>query len=274
MKALSQNAVIALICAAALQSQAQIVTLSDGNSTALIDPTTSQGMYNWSVQGQNYLSQQWFWYGLGGGAVAPINTISAPSVTLLGTREVLASYAGSGFTVSVDYLLTGGTGVGVGQTAVAGIGESIRIINTGASPLAFHFYQYSDFDLGAGGLSDTVQLGTNLRGLFNEALQSNPNVGLTETVTTPGAQHGEVALHGVTLARLNSGLPVTLTDAAGPVGPGDVTWALQWDLNIAPGGSVLISKDKYLSVMVVPEPSAIALLGLGMGACLLRRRKI
>jgi len=159
--------------------------------------------------------------------------------------------------------------VGPGQTAVSGLGETIRIINHSSTVLPFHFYQYSDFHLG--GLSNSmVRLGTNLRGLFNEALQQDPNVALTETVTTPGANHGEVGFYRTTLDRLNGGGPLTLNDNAGPVGPGDVTWALEWDFNIAPGSSVLISKDKFLSVLI-PEPSAVAFVALGLALCVFRK---
>jgi len=49
---------------------------------------------------------------------------------------------------------------------------------------------------------------------------------------------------------------------------------LEWDLNIAPGGSAIISKDKYMDIVIVPEPSALALVGLGgIAFSLWRRRK-
>lgn len=282
MKGLTKNlgerplrSALALLGACGLfyQANAQIITLTDNNSIAQIDTSSQAGMFNWSVQGQHELTQQWFWYGIGNGPVASIDRISAPSITLSGTRGVTALYTGNGFTVSIDYLLSGGTGVGVGQTAVSGIGETIRIINTSATTLPFHFYQYSDFDLGSPS-GDSVVLGTNLRGLFNEAYQTDPSVGLTETVTTPGANHGEVGYWHTTLDRLNAGGPLTLNDVSSLPNTGDVTWALQWDLNIAPGGSVLISKDKFLSVMIVPEPSALAFIALGLGLVAFRRSKV
>jgi hypothetical protein len=142
----------------------------------------------------------------------------------------------------------------------------------------FHFYQYSYFNLGSAS-QDTVQLGQNLMGQYNEALQrftvGSSTIDLSETVTTPGAQEGEVAPVGATLAKLNGGGPVTLGPPffAGPVGPGAVTWALQWDFNIAPGGSALISKDKYLDVQIVPEPASSVLLGAGLMALALVRRR-
>jgi hypothetical protein len=259
---------------AAFVCQAQIVTLTDNNSVAQIDPHSQAGMFNWSVQGQNELYQQWFWYRIGdaGGAMQhSIDTIGAPVVTMYGAREMSSLYTGAGFTLNIDYLLTGGAFVGAGQTANSDIGESIRIVNTSAAPLVFHFFQYSDFDLGGPG-NDSVQLGRNLRGQFNDAMQQDPLAGLTETVTTPGANHGEVDTFANTLTRLNTMANYTLNDSAGPVGPGDVTWALEWDLTINPGSSALISKDKYLTV-IVPEPSTIALGGMGVLLLALYRRR-
>ncbi len=253
-----------------VQANAQIITLADNNSTAQIDPTSQNGMFDWSVQGRNQLFQQWFWYRIGSTLQHSIDTISAPVITTYGTREVTISYTANNFTLSIDYLLSGGSVVGPGQFANSDIGETIRIVNTSAGALDFHFFQYSDFDLGGPG-NDTVQLGRNGRGLFNDAYQQDPQAGLTETVTTPGANHGEVDYFANTRNRLNTIAGYNLNDVAGPVGPGDVTWALQWDLNIAAGGSAIISKDKYLSVLV-PEPSTFALAGLGIAMWALRRR--
>src|SRR5262249_15449700 len=120
--------------------------------------------------------------------------------------------------------------------------------------------------------NDTVQLGKNLRGLFNEADQTDPAVALTETVVTPGANHGEAQFVPVTIGKLTNGVPDTLADNTGAVGPGNVTWALEWDLTINPGSSVGISKDKYLHITNVPEPAAAVLVGFGVLAVMLRRR--
>jgi hypothetical protein len=251
---------------------AQIINLHDQNSTASIDPTSQAGMFHWDIQGQNELQKQWFWYGIGGGPVQSIDSIGGLVVTPKGPNEVILNYGNPGFSISIDYLLTGGTPSPVGGHANADIQESIRIINTSGAVLPFHFYQFSYFNLD--GLShDTVQLGQNLHGLYNEAAQNNGNIALTETVVTPGANRGEVATGNTTLNELNSGGAVNLSDAVGPVGPGAVTWALQWDFNIAPGGSAIISKDKYLDVVIVPEPSTLALLGIGFaGVAIFRRR--
>ena len=57
------------------QGIAQLVTLTDGGSTATVDLGSSAGMNSWTVNGQNQLNQQWFWYRANGGTAQPINTI-------------------------------------------------------------------------------------------------------------------------------------------------------------------------------------------------------
>jgi PEP-CTERM motif len=268
--------VLGTICLGAAQiSQAQVYTMADNNSVATVDVGSPAGMSSWVIDNrQSYLNQQWFWYRLTGvGAAAPINAISAATVTTpygLGGRALSVSYATSGYNLRVDYLLSGGS-MGSG---VSDIGETITINNTGNTSLSFHLFQYSDFNLSLA--SDTVQLGRNLRGMFNEAYQNDntpTQPKLTETVISPGANHGEAALVGATLAELSSASFTTLNDNAGPVGPADVTWAFEWDLSIGPGGSAIISKDKYLNIGAVPEPSSLALLALGAFGCVWARRK-
>ena len=259
------------------QSQAQI-TLANRNSTAIIDPVNHNGMFHWDIQGQNQLHQQWFWFSVGLSAPAPIETISAPAITpglgSLAGRYVDIAYANAGFNVSVEYLLTGGAPAAINQVATADLTESITINNTSGAPLQFHFYQYSDFNLGAPG-GDSVQLTTDGNGLFNSAAQSDGVNLLTESVTTanPSASHGEAGLVPVTLNKLNNGVnPVVLNDNPS-AGPGDVSWALEWDITIDTGGSFLLSKDKHLNVQIVPEPSALGLLAVGFVAARCFRRR-
>jgi hypothetical protein len=49
---------------------------------------------------------------------------------------------------------------------------------------------------------------------------------------------------------------------------------LEWDLQIANGGSAIISLDKNLQTVLVPEPSSLALISLGLIGYGLRRRKL
>jgi uncharacterized protein with beta-barrel porin domain len=95
---------------------------------------------------------------------------------------------------------------------------------------------------------------------------------IVETVVTPNANHGETDTVPNTLNRLNDALATTLDDTK-TTASGNIAWALEWDKDIAAGGSLLISKDKHLEIVVVPEPSSLALLSLGAVALAVRRRQ-
>jgi len=274
-KIVSSVAVIALACGAfVLRGQAQIVTLSDGNTVAQIAPNSQAGMFNRTVGGVNQLSQQWFWYGIGNNAPASIDTISPAVLSGVTANTFTTTYTGGGFNVDITYTLTGGANGGPPGALMSDMGESIIINNTSASTLNLHFYEYSAFNLLGTPGGDNVEL-YKLRGLYNDAYQTRGNSASAETIVVPGANHGETAAPGQTLAKLNNGTaPVTLNDNAN-AGPGNVTWALQWDLSIAAGGSALIIEDNQIQVIPVPEaatPASLVLLS-GVVALVLQRRR-
>src|SRR5579872_6941736 len=91
---------------------AQVVNMNDGGSTASVDLGSSAGMNSWTVNGQNQLNQQWFWYQTDGGIAQPINNISAPTITSStgpnGINNVTATYQNASIGVAINYVLTGG----------------------------------------------------------------------------------------------------------------------------------------------------------------------
>ena len=258
-------------CAAALltsltTAQAATATMIDNGSTAFVNLDSSAGMSSWTVTGllagqANQLNQQWFWYAIGNGSPQPINNLSAAAWSMPSANQLIATYASSQVSVTIGYTLTGG---GIGQ---ADIQEGITLQNQQPSnPIDFHFYQYSDFNLLNDPLNDTVTMVNNF------VLQWKGDTQIAESIVAPDASHFEANYTGVagnTLSKLNGVLPVTLNDHT-DAGPGDVTWAFQWDfMNL---GTQTIEKDKLLDVEIVPEPSTVALVSLGLAAFLLRRR--
>ena len=239
-------------------------TLTDDNSTALIDLSSSAGFSSWKVDGKEHLKQQWFWYRVGAaGAEKSLDTLTLNASVTTDTNAdgnidtLYARYLGAGYKVEVTYVLRGGaTGTGT-----SGLGETIRIINTGASNLDFHFFQYSDFDLPGGG-SDTVEIKGG-----NTADQTGGPYMVEEVVTWLPA-HYQADLYSTILDSLTDASPTTLTDAPGPV-TGNATWAFQWDQTIRPGKSFLLGK----STNIVPEPATLTLVGGALIAALVRRRK-
>ncbi len=256
-------------------SEAQVI-LSDGNSQATINlgqpgAGGTLGMNSWTINGQNQLAQQWFWMGVGSAAQAPINSLGSLSYSSTPNFLTATYSAQNQFSIRIDYLLSGGlTG---GNDWTSDITENISIVNNSSVAQTYHFFQYSDFNLLGSGANDTVHISsTPPPPTYWRAIQTAGGTALSETVDSPYANHAEAALVGATLARLNSGAPITLNDNL-DAGPGNVTWAFQWDFTLAPGQSYDVLKDKRLSVAPIPEPTTLSLLALGLLGLALRRQR-
>ena len=219
----------------AVESQAQVYTLTDGNSVAKINYNgpgggNPGGMFYWGVQNtpatiQNQLFQQWFWYRVGNtDPEKPIDTLSPAALTGLGPNHVTTTYTdGPGrFNVGVTYTLQGGQFT----SGNADITEQIVINNTSGGVLPFHFFQYSDFNLGGDGANDFILLSRNgFTSRFNQTDQLD-GANIVETTATPNANHGEADLVPNTFTKLTDGFPTTLDDSKTNAF-GDVAWALE-----------------------------------------------
>ena len=246
---------------------AQVYTLSDGGSTATVNVgnTGVLGMNNWTVGGVSgsQLNQQWFWYSVNSAVQQPINTISGASVIpATPINNIGIEYQNAQLTVQVQYILTG-NGPSSGSADMA---EKLSIVNNTASTFNLSFYQYSNFNLFQNNLNN-VSLSDSPGG-YTGALQlanSGGGNGIAEVIDAPLANYGEAALVGQTLGELNGPSYYTLNDNAS-AGPGDVTWAFEWNVDVAPGTTFNITKDKGLSIQLVPEPSSLAFMAMGIGA--------
>jgi hypothetical protein len=250
---------------------AQVVSLTGGGSSATVDLGSGAGMDNWSVLGQNQLMQQWFWYRTDNGIAQPINTISAATISYQSSQEVDAVYANSQLSIEVDYVLSGG-GVGSGN---ADMTETILAKNLSGSSLNLNLYEYSYFNLLQSGNNNVQIFGGP--GAYSNVQQTSGSTSIQETIVSPYANDAEAAYYNQTLNELNTQSGLVLNGNTS-VGPGNVTWSFQWSNTLAangPGSQLNIFKDKNLSIAMVPEPSTVALISLGLGALgLSLRRKL
>jgi len=261
-----------LLCAGVRFASATLITLSDSNSVARFK-TQSQdgpvpGMNYWSIDGGNQLANQWFWYRIGEtGPERSIDTLT-PTAVHVGNagfggsnNQLSVDYAGDRFRLTLTCTLMGGSP----GSGTADISEMIRIDNTSASPLAFHLFQYSDFDLNSLAAGDLVRI----RG-GNTAQQSKALFFAQETVATPRPSHIQAALSPAIYTLLTDGAASILNDDPGPCS-GAVEYTFQWDANIAPGGTFIIATDKRIEG--VPEPASLAALAIASAFCLMSRRR-
>jgi hypothetical protein len=255
---------IIILLGIAVSAQAVEMVLTDSNSTVKIDPTSQTGMYQWIVDGANYADKQWFWYRTSSmSAEQSIDTLPYCTTSYNTPSEGVLTYTNSSdLKVQLTISLLGGSS----GSNTADIMEGIRLYNLTGSSLTVSFFEYNHFKLSDN--QDTVAFQGN-----NHVIQTGPvfnvaeNFNEAESVVTGKPLH-EAKLFPTTINTLNDS-SITALGGDNTAGPGDVTWAFEWDLNIAPHGTAIISKDK---ILYVPEPSSIMLLAL-FGFCLALARR-
>jgi hypothetical protein len=266
LMAFVMTAALALV---AVPASAATVTVTDANTTVTVctdDQSCTTGMNSWLVNGVEMMFQQWFWYRIG--AQGPETILSGGTLSSIDSGPFnLIDYTltAQGYTISVSFDINGG----LPGSLASDVAETITISNTGSTPLDFHFFQYSDFDLCSSG-DDTVTFSATEPG--HRVQLSDANCVLTETVVTPSASYWEAGLFSTTRTKLNDGVSTTLNNNSS-AGPGDATWAYQWDFVLNANDSFIISKDK--NIRAVPEPATMLLFGLGMaGIAAAARRRV
>ncbi len=169
------------------------------------------------------MTQSWLFYRVGAvGPEAGIQNIGAPVVNQYlnnaSFRLLDVSYANSGYSVRTVYSLTGND-PGTGK---ANLSETLTVANSSAGNLDFHFYQYSDFDLGGNPGGQSVLFSQNtVNGQYYKVTQTDGSRSVTETINSavPPIGHYEAAYFANTLNSLNDGNPTTLGDV------GSLRWA-------------------------------------------------
>lgn len=233
------------------------VTLTDLNSSVHFYDNGSGGlggMDAWNVDGVDHLFEQWFWYRTGTDTREYRLDSLTQSITLQTGRLLELSHAGTGFSIDTLYVLTGGTA----GSNFSDIAETIRIRNTGTSSITMSFYQYSDFDLGGTIPDSSVDL-------VNANLWRQTDIAgglaLNEASSIPTASASEANYFAATRTALDDS-DIDILNGTTSAGPGDLTWAWQWNVTIGAGGSFIISKDKQ--IQPIPAPGAVVLAMMGM----------
>ncbi|MGC3958926.1 MAG: PEP-CTERM sorting domain-containing protein [Verrucomicrobiota bacterium] len=196
------------------------------------------------------------------------NITASPLVNLSG-NNIEVTYANANFGIKLSYTLQGYAS-GSGHS---GATLGVNLVNYQASPLDFHLFQYSDFDLGGSTGAQSVSFLKAL-GKFNRAVQTTGSLSMTNTfngtaLPNPTPQV-EANTFNTTLLSLADLSQTSFNSLSTNAGPGNVTYAIQYDLLLNAGESFVLSEQFS---MAVPEPTSAGLLLIAIGSLALGYRK-
>lgn len=242
-------------------ASAAILSLTSGPSTLDID--TATGAYtNWEVGGTDQLFAHEFYIGIDGAAEESLSAaFGAPAFADQFSDKVKITHSGGDISVVNNLVLAHGT---LGGAETSDLLQSVVIRNDGGSSKDIRFFQYVDFDLGGSPFGDSVTIDTSGSLLVGgvDVSQTDQLVTVEEAFTqsSPKPDYIEAEFFSSTRTKLEDGNADNLAISASSdsAGPGDVTWAVQWDFTLGSGEQFVISKDTL--VAVVPEPGTFALL--------------
>jgi hypothetical protein len=267
----------ALLGISAANSNAATV-LMNNNSSIAISPNNPTGPGDWDVDGVNQLGEEWFWFRIGS-AVGQSNIASLPAslsvydTTGDGENDTAESVYGSttGLQITViDSLVGGQTG-----SKTSDLGETVEISNNTSSPEAYHFFEYTNFNLDDLMSGQTVTItGGNTATVVGNGFEA-------QTVVSPKPSEFEASDAAASpdlLSYISSTVASTTLNNVASAPSGDSEWGFEWDGTLGAHSSYVISIDKEIQSTTVnaavPEPTgdAIALLGFG-GLFMIRPRR-
>jgi len=254
--------------------------LSDLNSTFSVNTSSPAGAFSWQVDGTEHLFKEWFWYRAGfmgrertidltaANAAAGVSVVMSDSADAdPGNDLLVVSYSHPqsstnptlAYTIQVEYDLNGSAN----NTGLSSLNEKVTITNYTTGNLAFHLFEYSDFNVNGTANDDTATAVTS-----STITQTDDTGGsATVSVTQPVPDHYQIAPVPTILNSLNNSTQTTLNDTTTNVsGGGDIGFAFQWSEIIAPGSSFVIDKTKAIEGFptAVPEPGSMFLVGSGL----------
>lgn len=254
---------LALGAAFATTSAMAQVILSDGNSTATIDPSNNlsflRGLNQWSVDDVEQVFQQWYWFRVGDAPERSIDTLGGLTITQTAANSANLAFSNGVIAIDVTFTLIGGSA----GSGTADLGEIVRVRNLSNSSLSFHLFEYDDFDL-SGTADDDLSARLDSSSIRQWDALSAVTVGTVEA-----ADHWQIGDVPSLFDLLDDGAPSNLSDSSLSSGPSDRSFAFQWDRVIGAGGTFLMSKNKL--VQAVPEP--ISTVGIALGLALMGRKR-
>lgn len=252
-----------------IQSHAIPMNLADGGASVTIDPQSSTGLYDWHIDGRDYMKNSWFYVRVGSNPEQPISSlnlisaVTSDSNAFLDARPDILNLtyddpAGQ-YRLGVKIMLSGG----LPGSARSDMTYDVAVLNTSAGSLDMSLIAYHDLDLSISN-GDSISI---LNG--NTSMQADANNLRTAqyAVLIPDAHQADSA--NTLLNTLNNIAPDNLNNQSSTP-PGDVAFAYQWDFSLDPTMTFITGGTAHLEV---PAPASITILAAAATLMLRRNRK-
>lgn len=213
------------------------------------------------------LFQNWWWYRVQG------DTRERPfGIYTDGTRDITGSSSFGGNTFTMNWTATEGgnplftaqwtaTLFGNPDPGIATFTYSFQVTNTSGGQLTFNLFNYLDLDVPANSGTNTATGDATSMTVVGTTHFASWNNG--------GADNFQVTGFATVRGLLANALVDDMNNTGLPFGPGDWTGAVQWVRTLNDGESFTIGG----SIAAVPEPTTLALAGLGVAGTLMTVRR-
>jgi PEP-CTERM motif len=235
------------------------LSVANANSSITVDARSVFGLSSYVVDGvENDFEQSYWTRGLGATFESPLSDLPVTAAEALG-NQIMVAYSAPQFDVQVRYLLMGG----LPGSHIASLLETLMFFNRTGQPLPLTLYMETDLDVG--GTAENTAVGD-----INGITQSAP--GWSAFVSANPIPDGfQIASFPDLFLSLGDTAITNLTNTGSPFGPGDASFAFQWNAVLPVGSPYTVSVQKAF----VPEPATWCLTALGFGTVLAfgRRRQ-
>ena len=267
-----------LIAAIQPGARAQTYVLSDGNARVTLNPSNAAITQSLTIDGgPNLVGQAGYWSDIGG-TIAPLASAVTPGWGFM-SQQVSPNHAWFGIlglflNLGVDYEVSGGV-AGSGEATIL---ETIYVANRFYGPDRYSLYSFNNFGL--------TGLNRATMGADSSLLQRGDEGSELLVNTTRVPTHYEIGDTGALLGKLTAGTRALALSDTPPIGvaspgtPGNVAYALQWDLWLGPVSQTSFVTTTHISLLgippAVPEPNSLMLLVLGAApsAALFRKKRM
>jgi len=270
--------IVSLIAACGSSASATTLTLEDANSTASFSLTAGLQQISWVVDGIDHLASQRFALKIGNQPTQFLDDTDITDFRLIDTdRDPGNDKLGALITFEVEELEVRTLYSLIGGAAESGsslMKETIFIENNSDDDIELSFFQLVDFDLAGTPFDTSVSL-------VNEqtAVQIDTSNGVTQAsmiYTDDGSASPELLdviaqvglAEDVIEAVMNGSLVFTPTFD----GSGDLAFAVEWQIVLAPGESFVIADARTIQVLE-PIPAPAGALAMFAGGLLAARRR-